>query len=187
MESQAAEDEDDEEFALDEASQSASPSKKSTVEEGGVKRKRGRPRAKKTVSQTVSFTPSRHVTIQLSWDQLRELMDLVHEKVQASTDDDGRYRCDIFLELPSREDYPDYYEAIKNPLCLNEIVEKINSEAYQNLAQFVSEYDLIFQNAMTYNVEGSLVYEDALFLKQLVHDTIDSYVAENKSMDSEQN
>ncbi len=189
IESQAAEeDEEEEDFTFEETSNNSSPSKKpANAEESGIKRKRGRPRSKKPASQTISFTPSRHVAVQLSGDQLRELMDLVHERVQANTDDDGRYRCDIFLDLPSREDYPDYYEAIKNPFCLNQIVERINSGDYHNLAQFVADYDLIFGNAMIYNVEGSLVYEDALFLKHLVHEAIDSYVEENKPMDSESN
>lgn len=190
IESQVAdEDDEDEEYNnLNLTSQTSSPSRKSQpAADNDVKRKRGRPRTKKPPVQTVSFTPSRHVSVQLSWDQLCELMDLVHEKVQSNTDDDGRYRCDIFLDLPSRDDYPDYYDAIKNPFCLNQIVEKLNAKQYQNLAQFVADYDLIFGNAMTYNVEGSLVYEDALFLKQLVHDTIDAYVEEHKPMEVESN
>lgn len=172
LEEAAAEEQDDQD-EYDEDNEAP----KKPADDGGSKRKRGRPRAKKT---SLSFTPSRHVSTQLSSDLLRELMDLVHDKVQTNTDDDGRYRCDIFLELPSKDDYADYYQAIKNPLCLNQIGERIESDHYRSLAQFVADYDLIFENAMTYNVEGSLVYEDALFLKQLVHDAIDAFVEENQ-------
>lgn len=29
--------------------------------------------------------------------------------------------CGIFMELPSKDDYPDYYEIIKHPIALQDI------------------------------------------------------------------
>jgi len=155
------------------------------------KRKRGRPRTKavprKAVSSvssvsavSISFTPSKHQGLDLDGDQLYEVMATTMDAVQRSTDEEGRYRCDIFTELPSREVYPDYYLMIARPICLNEISERIESRtAYPTLLQFLADCDLIFANAMTYNVEGSLVYEDALYLKQLVHETVDQYIEQH--------
>lgn len=154
----------------------------------GQKRKRGRPPVNKKQQEqeqeqergnTISFTPSQHVTKSIPRPLLQSLADRIHELIENNTDEDGRYRCDIYLELPSRQDYPDYYEMIKSPLCLNQVAERIDSNNYSNLSDLINDYDLIFKNAMTYNVEGSMVYEDALVLKQLVHDTVDTFMEEH--------
>lgn len=153
---------------------------KSTSNAPGQKRKRGRPAvAKKMQESTVSFTPSKHVTKTIPSSFLESLADKIHNLIENNTDENGRYRCDIYLDLPSREDYPDYYQMIKSPLCLNQVAEKIDSHSYNQLAELIADYDLIFKNAMTYNVEGSMVYEDALLLKQLVHDTVDTFMDEH--------
>lgn len=142
----------------------------------GQKRKRGRPAVKKPL---ISFTPSPHISKSLTPQQVQAVAELIHDRIEANTDDDGRYRCDIYLDLPSQQDYPDYYEMIKNPLCLNQVADKIDSHQYSSLADLINDYETIFKNAMTYNVEGSIVYEDALLLKQLVHDTIDTFINEH--------
>ena len=148
--------------------------------EDGQKRKRGRPPVKKqSQSQTVSFTPSLHLTKSLPQPLLETLSDRIHDLIENKTDEDGRYLCDIYLELPSREDYPDYYQMISKPLSLNQVAERIDSRQYTSLADLISDYDQIWMNAMTYNVEGSMVYEDALLLKQLVHDTVDTFIEEH--------
>lgn len=48
---------------------------------------------------------------------MRELID----KLVASEDDMGRSRSSLFLELPSREDYPDYYDVIAHPIAIGTI------------------------------------------------------------------
>jgi len=48
---------------------------------------------------------------------MRELID----KLVASEDDMGRPRSTLFLELPSREDYPDYYDVIAYPIAIDTI------------------------------------------------------------------
>ena len=150
------------------------------------KRKRGRPPVNKKIQETttntttpVLFTPSSHVTKSLPRPLLQSLADRIHDLIEGNTDEDGRYRCDIYLDLPSRQDYPDYYEMISKPLSLNQVAEGIDSHQYSTLAQLISDYDQIFLNAMTYNMEGSMVYEDALLLKQLVHDTVDTFIEEH--------
>lgn len=163
--------------------------RKSTSTSDGQKRKRGRPPVKKQQQQqqqvqnqesrNVSFTPSPHVTISLPQSLLESLAERIHDLIENNTDEDGRYRCDIYLELPSQTDYPDYYAMISNPLCLNQVAERIDSKHYTSLSKLISDYDLIFGNAMIYNMEGSMVYEDALLLKQLVHDTVDTFIEEH--------
>ncbi len=168
------------EFSVEPIKRKPTSTSSSNNVESGQKRKRGRPPVgKKAVVSTISFTPSVHVTKSLPQPLLQSLADRIHDLIEGNTDEDGRYRCDIYLELPSRDDYPDYYEMINVPLCLNQVAERIDAHKYTALSQLISDYDLIFRNAMTYNVEGSMVYEDALLLKQLVHDTVDTFIVEH--------
>ncbi len=69
----------------------------------------------------------------------------------------GRYRSDLFMFLPAKELYPDYYQVIKTPISLH-IIEKKN---YQTPAQFRDDFYTLFNNAKTYNLPNSQVYRDA--------------------------
>jgi ATP-dependent helicase STH1/SNF2 len=68
---------------------------------------------------------------------------------------------DPFLDLPDRNDYPDYYQFIKNPICMNIIKKKINKKEYQSLKEFWQDIKLLVENCKTYNEDGSLLYQDA--------------------------
>ncbi len=53
-------------------------------------------------------------------------------------------------------------------MALNGIKRKLNKRLYQTAREFFQDFELIFKNAMTYNVEESLIYKDAqLLLEQL--------------------
>ena len=52
----------------------------------------------------------------------------VLEVVKRSGDEDGNLHCIQFLELPSRELYPDYFNFIKTPISLYEIENKIKNK-----------------------------------------------------------
>lgn len=45
----------------------------------------------------------------------------VYDIILAAKDKSGREVTEFFLELPSAEDYPDYYEVIQQPISLEEI------------------------------------------------------------------
>jgi hypothetical protein len=50
------------------------------------------------------------------------------ESLLAATDKSGREITEFFLELPSAEEYPDYYEVIKKPISLQEIKVEVQME-----------------------------------------------------------
>lgn len=77
----------------------------------------------------------------------------------------GRQLSIIFLRLPSKADYPDYYEIIKNPIDMDRIQSKINK--YNSLDEIVADFALMFENACTYNEPDSKIYKDALALQQI--------------------
>ncbi|GAA6020667.1 hypothetical protein JCM8202_004534 [Rhodotorula sphaerocarpa] len=78
----------------------------------------------------------------------------------------GHQCAGLFNELPARRDYPDYYLLITHPISLKEIKKKVNGGTYPNTDEFAADIHLMLNNAMTYNEEGSIVYEDARLLRE---------------------
>jgi ATP-dependent helicase STH1/SNF2 len=72
-----------------------------------------------------------------------------------------RQRCELFMDLVSKKDYPMYYTLIKNPISMNIIKKRIYSNYYDTVLEFENDFHLMFNNARTFNEEGSYVYEDA--------------------------
>lgn len=54
------------------------------------------------------------------------------------------------------QDYPDYYEVIKNPIDMEKISHKLKSFLYNTLEEIVSDFILMFDNACKYNEPGML-------------------------------
>jgi hypothetical protein len=72
-----------------------------------------------------------------------------------------RSRSELFMDLVSKRDYPLYYTMIKTPISMNMIKKRLNSTYYRTIAHFRDDFHLMFNNARTFNEEGSFVYEDA--------------------------
>ncbi|KAI0668688.1 SNF2 family N-terminal domain-containing protein [Trametes maxima] len=94
-------------------------------------------------------------------EKMKKSLNDVHKAVQNLEDDTGRRRSDLFRELPDRREYPDYYQLIKQPIALSTIRKRISSHYYKNVLDFREDMRLMFNNARTYNQEGSWVYVDA--------------------------
>jgi protein polybromo-1 len=82
--------------------------------------------------------------------------------------DGRRKRSELFMELPDREEYPDYYELIAEPTDLNAIREQVQSGAFKSWETFEAAMMRVFSNAKQYNLEGSQVYEDAHVMQSLL-------------------
>ncbi|CAN6670816.1 transcription regulatory protein Snf2p [Trichomonascus vanleenenianus] len=98
----------------------------------------------------------------------------IYEAVVEAQDETGRGRAELFLELPSKDLYPDYYQLIANPIALDMIDTKFKEGHYKSVLELRQDYDTMFSNAMTYNEQGSIVYEDAFELGKVVQNVIDS-------------
>jgi len=98
---------------------------------------------------------------------LQQILDNVYESLQdleeESPDPDVPPRgiIDPFVELPPRNDYPDYYQLIRQPICMKQIETKINKKQYQSLKQFRQDIGLLCANCKQYNEDGSVLYNDA--------------------------
>lgn len=86
-------------------------------------------------------------------------------------DQKGRQLSQIFLRLPSKVEYPDYYEVIKKPINLEQISQKLKSGHYEGLDDLCSDFILMFDNACKYNEPDSQIYKDALTLQKVVMQT----------------
>ena len=120
-------------------------------------RKRGRQAVPK-VLDTLSFEER---------SKLQKILNTVYDvllDLEVESDDPdtlNRGVIDPFLELPDRNDYPDYYQYIKEPICMNNIKRKINRKEYQSLREFWLDVKLLCHNCRTYNEDTSLLYQDA--------------------------
>ncbi|XP_062532294.1 protein polybromo-1 isoform X2 [Bombyx mori] len=73
----------------------------------------------------------------------------------------------IFMKLPSKTEYPDYYELIKNPIDMEKIAHKLKSNSYSSVNELASDFILMFDNACKYNEPDSQIYKDALILHRV--------------------
>ncbi|KAM0755948.1 hypothetical protein T439DRAFT_320646 [Meredithblackwellia eburnea MCA 4105] len=143
-------------------------------DEPSKKRKRGRQ------SQAASMTPSvngddeevrgggkrRKVQLSASQEHLKSIFDGCLDEMEDLDNPSGGHQClGLFMALPNKRDYPDYYKFIHRPISVKEIKKKINSGAYHTPDDFKADVYLMLANAQLYNEEGSIVWEDARLLR----------------------
>lgn len=112
--------------------------------------------------------------------QLKQSMTKAWEIMCGLTDTNKRARAGIFMDLPAREIYPDYYELIKKPVSLRLLKEKIDNSAYSGWKAFEKDVLLIFDNARKYNLPGSQVCIDAKALEAAYRKFADKVPAQTK-------
>ncbi|KAF9427481.1 hypothetical protein BGZ94_004816 [Podila epigama] len=76
-------------------------------------------------------------------------------------DKTGRNLSEIFMALPSKDEYPEYYDVIKSPMSLQLVLGRIKAEYYKTVEDFDREFQLIFENALIFNEDGSQINKDA--------------------------
>ncbi|KAK0465549.1 RSC complex protein [Desarmillaria tabescens] len=87
------------------------------------------------------------------------------EKLISKTDDNGRTLSAEFMELPSKKDWAIYYKEIKHPQCLENIFKRVKRKEYATADEFADDVELVFSNALAFNQEHTLIWEDALTLR----------------------
>ncbi|GAA5811290.1 hypothetical protein MFLAVUS_004723 [Mucor flavus] len=119
------------------------------------KRKRGKSEAEPSKPDTVPPHVREHMSR-----IFKECYKAVEEAVEED-EESYRSRSELFMDLVSKRDYPLYYTMIKTPISMNMIKKRMNSTYYRTIAHFRDDFHLMFNNARTFNEEGSFVYEDA--------------------------
>lgn len=83
---------------------------------------------------------------------------------------DERDLAHPFRHLPSRAEYPDYYNIIRKPIDMTKIWHKLNqygyTSSYVTMDDMCGDFAQMFENACVYNEPGSMIYKDALNLQR---------------------
>ncbi|KAJ6613954.1 hypothetical protein B0H10DRAFT_2046825 [Mycena sp. CBHHK59/15] len=79
-----------------------------------------------------------------------------------------RQLAGMFLELVDRDDWPEYYEVIPEPRCLNKIEKDLEKNRYKDPLDAYTDLSLVFLNALFYNEPDSQIATDAQTLKNLL-------------------
>jgi ATP-dependent helicase STH1/SNF2 len=62
------------------------------------------------------------------------------------------------------------------------IFARVNSPFYVSVQQFQQDFELMFSNALQYNVEGSDVYQDAIVLRNVFRETLNRSLSRPKQV-----
>uniref|UniRef100_A0A8C6L672 SWI/SNF related BAF chromatin remodeling complex subunit ATPase 2 n=1 Tax=Nothobranchius furzeri TaxID=105023 RepID=A0A8C6L672_NOTFU len=126
----------------------------SSRDNGGMKAKkrRGRPPAEK-------FSPNPP--------KLTKQMNTIIDTVINYREGSGRQLSEVFVQLPSRKELPEYYELIRKPVDFKKIKERARNHKYRSLGDLEKDVMLLCQNAQTFNLEGSQIYEDSIVLQSV--------------------
>ncbi|CAK1541028.1 unnamed protein product [Leptosia nina] len=117
---------------------------------------------RKTPVKTFKAAKSRQMT---PFEQkLRTLYDAIRDYRDPKA---NRQLALIFMKLPSKTEYPDYYELIKNPIDMERIAHKLKNGVYTSVNELASDFILMFDNACKYNEPDSQIYKDALILQRV--------------------
>uniref|UniRef100_A0AAX7V9W9 SWI/SNF related, matrix associated, actin dependent regulator of chromatin, subfamily a, member 2 n=2 Tax=Pseudocrenilabrinae TaxID=318546 RepID=A0AAX7V9W9_ASTCA len=144
----------EEEIRLKKRKRKRRQDKDSGREDGGAKAKkrRGRPPAEK-----LSPNPPK----------LTKQMNAIIDTVINYRDGSGRQLSEVFVQLPSRKELPEYYELIRKPVDFKKIKERVRNHKYRNVGDLEKDVMLLCQNAQTFNLEGSQIYEDSIVLQSV--------------------
>uniref|UniRef100_M4AP04 Protein polybromo-1 n=1 Tax=Xiphophorus maculatus TaxID=8083 RepID=M4AP04_XIPMA len=92
----------------------------------------------------------------------------LYEAVRGARNSQGQVFSEPFQQLPSRREYPDYYQQIKQPISLQQIRAKMKNGEYDSVEQIDADLNLMFENAKRYNMPNSSIYKRAFRLQQIM-------------------
>ncbi|TGZ75143.1 hypothetical protein CRM22_000544 [Opisthorchis felineus] len=95
--------------------------------------------------------------------KLRRLLDIIIDY----KDKDQRILSEPFMKLPTRKELPDYYEVIKKPMDFHRIKQRVRDGKYRSVDELEADVMLLCKNAQTYNMDGSLIFEDSVVLQSV--------------------
>lgn len=136
---------------------------------------------KETTKSKAAGKKKRKIVQNPAQQQLNSILLSALEYLRTLTGDDGRFLTAIFEILPSKRDYPDYYNFIKQPIDLKTIEKNVLKSVYTSVEMFKSDILLIFSNARQYNLEDSFIYQDASKLQEECFQKLDVLAEEQQN------
>ncbi|XP_059142940.1 transcription activator BRG1-like isoform X3 [Physella acuta] len=98
---------------------------------------------------------------------LTRIMRKLYNIVVNYKDSDGRVLSSMFMHLPSKKLMPEYYEIIQKPIDFKKISTRISTHRYRTLDELEGDIMELCQNAQSFNMEGSVIYEDSIVLQSV--------------------
>ncbi|KAF9225509.1 Bromodomain-containing protein [Gyrodon lividus] len=95
----------------------------------------------------------------------RLLKSRLQKLVEKTDEETHRVLSDVFMEMPSKKDYPSYYKQIKRPICLEHIFKRLKRKEYITSEEFANDVELVFSNALEFNQDHSQIWNDAITLR----------------------
>uniref|UniRef100_A0A8C7D6D5 SWI/SNF related BAF chromatin remodeling complex subunit ATPase 2 n=1 Tax=Oncorhynchus kisutch TaxID=8019 RepID=A0A8C7D6D5_ONCKI len=122
-------------------------------EEGGekAKKRRGRPPAEKLSPNPPKLTKQMNAIIDTVINYRDRRVPLLNLFVNRS----NRQLSEVFVQLPSRKELPEYYELIRKPVDFKKIKERVRSHKFRSVSDLEKDVMLLCHNAQTFNLEGS--------------------------------
>ncbi|KAH3674200.1 hypothetical protein WICMUC_003442 [Wickerhamomyces mucosus] len=77
-----------------------------------------------------------------------------------------------FAQAVSKEEVPDYYEVIKEPMDLSIMESKLENDHYSTMEEFVYDAKLVFNNCRSYNNETTTYFKNANKLEKFFNSKI---------------
>ncbi|KAL1489284.1 hypothetical protein ABEB36_014211 [Hypothenemus hampei] len=155
-------------------------------EEERKQKKRGRKRKKREDYSDEDEFPQkrkRKATSFINEGKLKRKMRKLMNIVINYTDRDERQLSDVFMRLPNRKEYPEYYAIIKKPIDIHKILNYIEEGKYIDFDDLERDFTLLCQNAQLFNEEASLIHEDSIVLQSVFSNArakIEAYTSEEE-------
>uniref|UniRef100_A0A672LUY8 Probable global transcription activator SNF2L2 n=1 Tax=Sinocyclocheilus grahami TaxID=75366 RepID=A0A672LUY8_SINGR len=139
-----------------------------------AKKRRGRPPAEKLSPNPPKLTK-----------QMNAIIDtVINYRDAAIPQIEGRQLSEVFVQLPSRKELPEYYELIRKPVDFKKIKERVRNHKHRNVSDLEKDVMLLCHNAQTYNLEGSQIYEDSIVLQSVFKSARQKIAREESDDDS---
>jgi protein polybromo-1 len=102
-------------------------------------------------------------------------MEAVVGAILEEHDRDGRVLCPPFRVLVSPQEFPMYYQVIKDPIDLQKIARKIRDGDYTSWTEFGNDLKLMYANAKQFNQPSSSIAKDAAHLNTLTKQKLQQF------------
>ncbi|KAF6753376.1 bromodomain and PHD finger-containing protein 3 [Ephemerocybe angulata] len=79
----------------------------------------------------------------------------------------GADKLDFFKHPVNKNDVPDYFDIVLNPMCWSMIEDRLDKHEYWDVKTFRGDIDLVINNALLYNQPGTPFYKAALRIRSV--------------------
>ena len=161
---------EEEEESDDEGEEDEEEEEPDLDDEGKPKRKRGRPPGSKTGAKRAAEGDdadgkrSRGRPPKLLTPMEARIL-AVLKGLRKGKNNKGQLMIKNFDRLPDKAAMPEYYAEIKIPMAYDILKRKVKRKKYSTLEAFMSDVNLMFNNAKEYNQDDSPIFKDAVALQ----------------------